>query len=555
MTIQNTQPNPVRIQVVFQGGGAKLCLLMAVAEVLQQHKGIELRRIGGSSAGAIVAAMLASKTPIGEYKERLIRIAPGYLKATDVGLLRGLWRIARGKAFFEGLNLAAFFKELFCPNSEPTKLSDLAIADTHIYYTDLYSLASRVAPADEPLATALAKSCRFPLALVGASSGNTEVDGGLALNLPVDRFKDEESKFGPVIAIGFTNRFGTPADNNVLAYTQQLFSAAVQAGVARSETILGIQNVHRIDTEIETFDFETALGEGFGTSYMLAKQRFDTWLAEWLRLHGRSAANTTTQLVHPVITSNPWPLALTRELDARSRAAPLTKAKSLRHAETAILDDTGAFTGKYKSRAIKIFTLMRPTNVLQFEFQIGKEGSFSAANLGCMAMDANGTPLAFSTHVQEMSTPHVPLRTFRVYILFEQTIGPESSNQPYCIEYKYEATGAYPNLSTGAEAASLGMLQGEAESAVLCVAFPRSVLGDKAPTITDIASATKGQLNAAQYGLTDGEVFCPSETLAVHEFIDLLSIAPHSTERFVFVGRRVLSSNLGSTFGFVIERA
>jgi predicted acylesterase/phospholipase RssA len=62
---------PTPIQVVFQGGGAKLCLLMAVVDILRQYeadKKIEIKRAAGSSAGAIAAVMLASTKSIETYK-------------------------------------------------------------------------------------------------------------------------------------------------------------------------------------------------------------------------------------------------------------------------------------------------------------------------------------------------------------------------------------------------------------------------------------------------------------------------------------------------------
>jgi hypothetical protein len=63
-------PPPVPIQVVFQGGGAKLASLMAVCEVLQdsQKAGkIEITRTAGSSAGAISAVMLVSSKSVKDY--------------------------------------------------------------------------------------------------------------------------------------------------------------------------------------------------------------------------------------------------------------------------------------------------------------------------------------------------------------------------------------------------------------------------------------------------------------------------------------------------------
>ena len=63
----NSSEDAVPVQVVFQGGGAKLCVLMAVCEVLKEFQSqgrIVINRVAGSSAGGIAAAMLSSNKPI-----------------------------------------------------------------------------------------------------------------------------------------------------------------------------------------------------------------------------------------------------------------------------------------------------------------------------------------------------------------------------------------------------------------------------------------------------------------------------------------------------------
>jgi predicted acylesterase/phospholipase RssA len=98
--------------------------------------------------------------------------------------------------------------------------------------------------------TALAKSCRVPIAFSGFASNDTYVDGGLALNLPADRLLKEESTFGRVIGISFTTRFANKSFVSLIDYTKQLFSAAIQAGVNRSKLLLGPANVFSIETDI-----------------------------------------------------------------------------------------------------------------------------------------------------------------------------------------------------------------------------------------------------------------------------------------------------------------
>jgi predicted acylesterase/phospholipase RssA len=207
-----SQPSPTPIQVVFQGGGAKLCLLIAVAEILQKYQSagrIEIKRVAGSSAGAIAAVMLASGKSIGIYKPELKEIARKYLRTTKIPHWLGVFRVVTGTAYFKELYLENFFNDLFCKgSSDPKFIKDLSIKDTKIYYTDLYSLASSSVPTDEAIPKALARSCRFPFAFVGFGSGDTQVDGGLALNFPVDKLKEDMSTVGSVIGISFGTIFG-----------------------------------------------------------------------------------------------------------------------------------------------------------------------------------------------------------------------------------------------------------------------------------------------------------------------------------------------------------
>jgi hypothetical protein len=305
------------------------------------------------------------------------------------------------------------------------------------------------------------RSCRFPFAFVGFGSGDTHVDGGLAVNLPVDHLKNEESTLGAVIGISFLNKFGSVQKSNLLSYTQQLFLAAIQSGVARSEAILGGQNIFSIDTDIGTFDFDAALNAGMGVEYDLVSSRFDTWLRTWLlRDNSPEIDYPGPRLLRPGLSDTPWPPAIVNEINDRLKSEPSTQAKSIAYFDTAILDDNGAFTGNYVSKSVKTFMVVRPTNLLQFDFQIGREGSFEAANLRCSVVNSQNEALAFIPHVQELTKSRDPLRSFRVYFLFERQLTPESPNQPYRVEYHYEGNNPYPNAGSGKEAVAVLLRQG-----------------------------------------------------------------------------------------------
>ena len=91
--------SPVPIQVVFQGGGAKLCDLLAAAEAiegLEKAGEIVIRRVAGTSAGAIAACLLASGQSIESVRERLRATGNRHLSRinTKLGFWRAGWRIA-----------------------------------------------------------------------------------------------------------------------------------------------------------------------------------------------------------------------------------------------------------------------------------------------------------------------------------------------------------------------------------------------------------------------------------------------------------------------------
>ena len=445
---------------------------------------------------------------------------------------------------------------MFCANANnPRLINELSLKGTLIYYTDLYSLASRSAPDDEAIPKALARSCRLPFAFAGFSSDGTEVDGGLALNFPVDRLKADESTMGSVIGISFANKFANTQRGNLISYTQQLFSAAIQSGVTRSELILGPSNVYPIDTMIGTFDFERALNDGLGIEYQLTVNKFDTWLATWLKTSGPiepELSGADNKLLRPSLTDVPWPRAIVNELDDRLKREPSTEATTVGCYETAILDDSGQFTGKYIAKSVKTFNLIRATNVLQFDFETAKGDSFAMANLGCAAFDSQGNPLAFVPHIEELTKQDDVLRSFRVYFLFDQPITPESSNQPYRVEYHYEGGNPYPSLGGTAESATLVLRQGGAAEALICIAFPRAILGPHSPKITDIARATQQQLEAVNFKPND-QLVTPSEQIALMDFVDRMGLH-HAPERYWLVGCRVREIQQLGIFGFVIEK-
>ena len=61
----------IPVQLAFQGGGAKVVALLAAAEAIQdacRQNLISVSRVSGTSAGSIVACLLAGEINIGEVR-------------------------------------------------------------------------------------------------------------------------------------------------------------------------------------------------------------------------------------------------------------------------------------------------------------------------------------------------------------------------------------------------------------------------------------------------------------------------------------------------------
>src|SRR5258707_8605538 len=93
-------------------------------------------------------------------------------------------------------------------------------------------------------------------------------------------------------------------------------SAAIQSSVYLSETILGSEHVHRIETSIGTFDFDQALEAGLTTEYKRISLKFASWLDEWLAKHGpvKPVGRSSLRLLRPAL-GPPWPAAVVNEFN------------------------------------------------------------------------------------------------------------------------------------------------------------------------------------------------------------------------------------------------
>jgi NTE family protein len=551
----------VQVQVVFQGGGAKLVALMAVCEVLEEYENskISITRVAGSSAGAIAAAMLASNRPVRDFIDIVKAVANRHLRHLDYSYLGAFFRVVLlGSSIFPNVILENVFEELFC--SKPAKtpgggtkterqLRDFRF-EVRAYHTDLYSLNAVAASAEASIPQALADSCRFPLAFSGFKTKDIRVDGGLAVNLPVDELQMQESTMGRVIAISFEPTFGKVKQHSLKRYVEQLFSAGIQSGVERSERILGSANVFKIATDIGTFDFAAAIDEGLDRDAIEAvKARFRVWLDEWLRPH--VVQHQSRHVIRPSLSSTPIPEPLILELDRHLKFDTTIRAVSVKSYEVALFDDQGRFNGKYRTSIELGFVPLRPVHLLQFDCEFKEGGRFEETETLCSCITAEGQSTNFTISVQKAPTPSPGMDRYRIFFMFKEPLVPEPSERAFFAQLKYIAGDPYPKLGTGTEGSTLARWQGTTDLLEIAVAFPRSKFNGRVPKIRDIAEQDAKELERIGW-VNEGETISASVPMAMPEFLGRMQLES-AADRYILVGRRAVNLKQREAVGFVID--
>ena len=220
--------------IVLEGGGVKGIGLVGAISVLEEH-GYEFHRIAGTSAGAIVGALVAAQIPSAELQK--IMWAVDYNKFQDAALFSRFGPIGKGieVLFRDGIykgqylldwltdELAKVGKHTFAdlrlddPGASPdlqhtyrlvVMASDLSAGRLVHWPWDYQSRLGRE-PDAEKIATAVRMSMSIPLFFQPWRDGDScFVDGGMLSNFPVGVFdrKDGVEPRWPTFGIKLSGR-------------------------------------------------------------------------------------------------------------------------------------------------------------------------------------------------------------------------------------------------------------------------------------------------------------------------------------------------------------
>jgi NTE family protein len=272
---------PIPLQFAFQGGGAKIAALLAVAEVIQEFerdRKITITSVAGTSAGSIVAAFVAAGISASQVMGQL-RAGDGQrlLRECKIpGKPAIVWRLMRGRPIWDSSALRGWLNSQF-KKAKVVKVADAsARIPLTITKTNLGSRASVPAQESEMIADALIDSCALPyLFRVWNRNGTpTFVDGGISNNLPIAYLPASQPGKGELIAVSFAD-VSTAHPDSFGSFSLALLDAAISSTM---NLIKGAhsRNLLEISTTLGTFDFAKAISNDFEEGYDRIK--------DWARL-------------------------------------------------------------------------------------------------------------------------------------------------------------------------------------------------------------------------------------------------------------------------------
>ena len=193
---------PVQFRnLVFEGGGVKGIAYLGAMQVLEQRGDLAgIRRVGGTSAGAINALLFALEYTNDEQRQLLSKLDFNKFKDNSPGIFRDFFRVKNDYGWNKGDYFSKWIEELIAAklgkkNATFADLKNAGMPDFYAVGTNLSSgyaeVFSHEQSFDMPLSVAVRISMSIPLFFAAKRFGTRKdvfVDGGVQLNYPVKLF-------------------------------------------------------------------------------------------------------------------------------------------------------------------------------------------------------------------------------------------------------------------------------------------------------------------------------------------------------------------------------
>ena len=254
----------MKVNCIFQGGGANLATLLCAVEALGQLEDegfLEISGVAGTSAGSIAAACLAHPISNSELILRIISIARANIKDFRVPSTRLwlAWKIFSGKPLISERKLEKVLREVFQIDEKSFNFSDakyplfVCASDVRRSKPVIFKNGS-----EKPLEEAITDSCAIPFVFRAHSSSSSLADGGVMANLLDQSVFEDSSAY--TLAFSFC-RSGVREYNGSLSYLKSILDSMVDNAIeeARIRILQSGGYVCELPSTFETLGFEEAL--------------------------------------------------------------------------------------------------------------------------------------------------------------------------------------------------------------------------------------------------------------------------------------------------------
>lgn len=191
--------------LVFEGGGVKGIAYAGALGVLEARGVLaDIRRVAGTSAGAITACLVALGADAAQTREVVTETSFSSFEDSDLGIVRDIWRLVHRYGWYKGDAFAAWIRAHIARLSGNPDLDFATLAGRadeapgryrrlYVIGTDLTDQRARVysahATPEVPIWKAIRISMSLPLFFASVRrERDVWVDGGLTWNYPIDLF-------------------------------------------------------------------------------------------------------------------------------------------------------------------------------------------------------------------------------------------------------------------------------------------------------------------------------------------------------------------------------
>lgn len=278
---------------VFAGGGSKAFAYIGVFKYIEEHKlKNNLKKVIGSSAGALVAMILSLKLSYEESRNAMVELSLNEITNNNFGLIGEGTRFVKNYGYYDGSKLEVSIGKLllrYCDdeNIDLKRLYDLTGIDlivtiTCVEHGETWYCNHETEPNLE-VKKAIRMSMSYPWVFDSVKyKGLHFCDGGLYNNFPIDYWDDDSNKTKNSMTLGFllmtdNEYLGKKEEydtNDIIKYSIAIIKGSVdklskdhyeqELNEKKSRIVkINIGNISSLDTELSNENIVKLIQSGY----------------------------------------------------------------------------------------------------------------------------------------------------------------------------------------------------------------------------------------------------------------------------------------------------